>query len=140
MSEANKEVVRAFFHMVWNEGDPETAIARYRDPACISHGLSDRDMSGNEAYRAFLEIARARFKEPNIVIEDMIAEGDRVAFRATLTASYDGKRLTLRGFGFSRIVGGKIVEAYNGWDAQALLSQVSDAPRTLSDVLRYAMK
>ena len=72
--------------------------------------------------------------------EDVIAEGDQVPFRATLTASYDGRRLALRGFGFARIEGGKIVEAYNGWDAQALLSQVTDAPRSLSDVLRYAMK
>jgi predicted ester cyclase len=140
MSEANKEIVRAFFDLTWNKNDPETAIARYRDPKCVSHGLSHADMSSNEAYRSFLEIARARFKEPNIVMEDVIAEGDKVAFRATLTATYNGRRLALCGFGFARIEGGKIVEAYNGWDAQALLSQVTDAPRSLSDVLRYAMK
>lgn len=138
--EKNKEIVRAFFDLVWNQGDSETAIARYRDPACLSHGLTSRDMAGPDSYRSFLELARARFKNTRIVMEDVIAEGDRVAFRATFSASYDGKPITMQGFGFARIAGGKIVEAHNGWDAQALLAQVADAPRTLGDVLRFAMK
>ena len=136
MSDENKRIVRDFFDLCWNQNKPDEAIAQYRDPNCISHGLAAADLRGLAAYRAFLEVARNRFKETRIVVHDTIAEGDKVAFRASLHAKIDGKPVTLHGFGQVRIDQGKIVEAYNGWDTLGLLAQWKGHTASLEEALR----
>ncbi len=71
-----------------------------------------------------------------MVVHDAIAEGDKVAFRATLHAKIDGKPVTMTGFGQVRVVDGKIVEGYNGWDALGLLAQWKGHVGSLEDALR----
>ena len=130
-----KEIVRAFLELLWNERKPDEAIARFRDPNCTSRGLKANAMDTSE-YRAFIVDMHNRMTGTRIVIEDLIEEGDKVAFRATITGEIRGKNVSLDGFGVVTVQNGKIRESYNAWDGFGLIAQLGGKPTSLADVLR----
>jgi len=130
-----KEIVRAFLELVWNDRKPDEAIARFRDPDCSSTGLKANAMDTSE-YRAFIMEMQKRMTSTRIVIEDLIEENDKVAFRATLQGDLGGKQVALSGFGVVTIASGKIRDSHNAWDGLGLLAQLGGKPTSLADVLR----
>jgi hypothetical protein len=121
--------------LVWNARKADEAIARFRDPNCNSWGLKTNAMDTSE-YRAFIMDMHKRMTSTHIVIDELIEEGDKVAFRATLTGEIDGKKVALPGFGIVTIVSGKIRDSHNAWDGLGLLAQLGGKPTSLADVLR----
>jgi len=99
MSEENKEVLRRWFDEVWNNGRADV-IEELFDVNGIAHGLSDdpsNPIRGPRDYRPFYEVFRQAFPNLKIVIEDMIAEGDKVAARCSVRgSSWEELRLKLR--------------------------------------------
>ena len=135
MSEENKALVRRWFEEVWNKGRSEAIEEMFAEDG-IAHGLSDdpaASMKGPRDYRPFYETFRGAF--PNIVvnIEDMVAEGDKVAARCSVTGKHTGDNLgfaaTNTGVDFTgitivRISDGKIVEAWNNFDFMRMNRQL----------------
>jgi predicted ester cyclase len=139
MSDDNKRIVIGLLEGIWNGGDPEEAIGRYRAPDCIAHGLDDAPLRGVEAYRGFLDLVRSVLQGTRFVVDDAIAEGDRVAVRGRLTGkTAAGRSVALRGVAVARIADGKIVEAWNGWDGLDLQGQLGGGPASIAGVLRAA--
>jgi predicted ester cyclase len=75
--------------------------------------------------------------DARIAVEDLIAEGDRVAGRFTLHGTHTGPFLHLAATGHSvrvdiidinRVAGGRIVERWGQTDTLALLEQLNVAP------------
>ena len=135
MSEENKQLVRRWFDEVWNNGRAD-AIEEMFDENGIAHGLGDdpsNPIRGPRNFRPFHTIFREAFPNMNIVIEDMIAEGDKVAARCSVRAKHEGEFLgraatqspvDFSGMTIVRIAGGKIVEAWNNFDFMVLHKQV----------------
>lgn len=135
MSEENKELVRRWFEEVWNKGRAE-AIEEIFDENGIAHGLSDdpaNPIKGPRDYRPFYEAFRQAFPNIAIVIDDMVAEGDKVAARCSVYGQHEGEFLgkaatkapiALTGIAIVRIEKGKIVEAWNNFDFMTLHRQV----------------
>jgi len=135
MSEENKEVVRRWFEEVWNKGRAE-AIEEMFDANGIAHGLSDdaaNPIKGPRDFKPFHTAFREAFPNMMIVIEDMVAEGDRVAARCSVRAKHEGEFLgraatespvDFTGITIVRIDKGKIVEAWNNFDFMTLHRQV----------------
>jgi predicted ester cyclase len=78
-----------------------------------------------ETFRQFAADAHAAFPDMQLTVEDMIAEGDRVAARVIMRATHrgefqgiapTGKRVQVRAMDMFRIVGGKIVEHWGHGD------------------------
>ena len=93
MSEENKELVRRWFEEVWNKGRVE-AIEEMFDANGIAHGLSDdpeNPIKGPRDFRPFHTVFRDAFPNMMIVIEDMVAEGDKVAARCSVRAKHEGE-------------------------------------------------
>lgn len=130
-----KEIVRRFLELVWNERKPDEAIARFRDADCMSRGLKANAMDTSE-YRGFIMDMQKRMTSTNIVIEDLVEENNKVAFRATIKGEIDGKPVSLTGFGIVTIADGKIRDSYNAWDGLGLLGQLGGKPTSIADVLR----
>lgn len=130
-----KEIVRTFLELLWNERKADEAIARFRDPDCTSRGLKANAMDTSE-YRAFIMDMYKRITSTHIAIDDLVEEGDKVAFRATLTGDIDAKKVSLAGFGVVTIENGKIRDSHNAWDGLGLLAQLGGKPTSLADVLR----
>jgi predicted ester cyclase len=135
MSEENKQLVRRWFDEVWNNGRAD-AIEEMFDENGIAHGLGDdpsNPIRGPRDFRPFHTIFREAFPNMNIIVEDMIAEGDKVAARCSVRAKHEGEFLgraatqspvDFSGMTIVRIAGGKIVEAWNNFDFMVLHKQV----------------
>ena len=137
MSEENKEIVRRWFEEVWNKGRAE-AIEEMFDENGIAHGLSTdpaKPIKGPKEYRPFYEVFRQAFPNITIVIEDMIAEGDKVVARCSVRGKHEGDfqgraatqaPVEITGIAIVRIDNGKIVEAWNNFDFMTLHKQVGN--------------
>jgi len=135
MSEENKQLVRRWFAEVWNNGRAD-AIEEMFDENGIAHGLSDdpsQPITGPQEFRPFHTLFRDAFPNMEIVVEDMIAEGDKVAARCSVRAKHEGDFLgkeatqspvEFTGMTIVRIANGKIVEAWNNFDFMTLHKQV----------------
>ena len=135
MSEENKQLVRRWFEEVWNKGRAD-AIEEMFDENGIAHGLSAdpaTPIKGPKEYRPFYEAYRQAFPNIMIVIDDMIAEGDKVVARCSVRGKHEGDFLgcaatqapvEITGIAIVRIDKGKIVEAWNNFDFVTLYKQV----------------
>jgi steroid delta-isomerase-like uncharacterized protein len=134
MSEENKALVRRWFEEVWNKGRAE-AIDEMFDENGIAHGLADdssNPIRGPKNFRPFHTMFREAFPNMNIVIEDMVAEGDKVAARCSVRGKHEGELMgraatqapvDFTGITIVRIDNGKIVEAWNNFDFMTMYKQ-----------------
>lgn len=131
MSEANKELMRRWFEQVWNQRS-EAAIDEMFSSDGKSHGFPDSEstLEGPEDFKAIHRNFCGAFPDLRVKVEDVIAEGDRVAVRwsATMTHLGDhlgfaatGKKARLDGSAFVVIKDGKIVE---GWNEMELVGMI----------------
>jgi len=135
MSEENKRLLYRWFEEVWNKGRAD-AIEEMFDDNGIAHGLSDdpaNPIKGPTEFRPFHTVFREAFPNMEIVVEDMVAEGDKVAARCSVRAKHEGEFLgkaatqspvEFTGIAIVRVANGKIVEAWNNFDFQTLHKQV----------------
>ena len=135
MSEENKELLRRWFDEVWNKGRAE-AIDEMFDENGIAHGLSEdpaNPIKGPSNFRPFHAVFKQAFPNLMIVVEDMVAEGDKVAARCSVRAKHEGEFMGLAatqapveftGIAIVRIENGKIVEAWNNFDFMTMYKQV----------------
>ncbi len=134
-TEANKALVQRWFEEVWNKKRPE-AIDEMLSPDAIVHGLLDdaeNPLKGPAGFKPFHETFRGAFPDVEVVIEDMVAEGDKVAARCSVRAKHSGDNLGIAasnapvdftGIAIARIEDGKIVEAWNNFDFMRMNRQI----------------
>ena len=65
------------------------------------------------AYKNFGAMVLKNIPDFHFSIDDMVAEGDKVAFRMTMTGTDHGKPFVEKETYFARIEGGKVVEYVN---------------------------
>lgn len=132
---ANKALVRRWFEEVWNKGRAD-AIAEMLAPGGIVHGLSDdpaNPLRGPEGFLPFHAKFREAFPAIGVVVEDLVAEGDKVAVRASVRGKHEGRSLgfdatgttaEFDGIAIVRVEDGKIVEAWNNFDFMKMYRQL----------------
>ncbi len=135
MSEENKALVVRWFEEVWNKGRTE-AIAEMLAADGIIHGLSAEagmPLRGPVEFKPFHEAFRGAFPEIQVTVEDLIAEGDKVAVRCSVRGRHTGNHLGIaasnaavefHGIGIVRIADGKIAEAWNNFDFLTMNQQI----------------
>jgi steroid delta-isomerase-like uncharacterized protein len=131
MSEsANKALIQRWFDEVWNQGR-ESAIDELFHPQGKALGFPDPDsiLIGPAGFKTIHRQFQNIFGGIHIEIDDIIAEGDRVAARWTTTAIHSGdglgfpatgKNTTLAGSSFITCRNGQIIEAWNYMDMTKL--------------------
>jgi steroid delta-isomerase-like uncharacterized protein len=135
MLEENKALVRRWFEEVWNKGRAE-AIDEMLATDGIAHGLSTdpgTSMLGPAGFKLVHEQFRGAFPDITVVVEDMIAEGDKVAARCSVRGKHTGDHLGVAatntpvdftGISIVRIKDGKIVEGWNNFDFMRMNQQI----------------
>ena len=133
IEEENKEVIRRWFDMI-NEHDLSMIDEVIGDYIAVE---SRMELKGSEALKQAFTTGFAGFPDLNYRIDDLIAQGDKVAVRYTRTGTHSGeyhgfapnnKWTEVTGAFFYRLAGGKIVEALGYSDRLALLQQMGVSP------------
>jgi predicted ester cyclase len=131
MSAENKALVVRWFEEVWNQRRA-AAIDEMFAAGGVVHGLGP-DMHGADGFKVFHATFLEAFPNLRVKIDDMIAEGDQVAYRLTADVVHGGGSLgfaatnrsaRFTGMGIARIQDGKIVEGWNLLDQLGMLTQL----------------
>jgi steroid delta-isomerase-like uncharacterized protein len=135
MADDRVTLVHEWFEQVWNRGDV-AAIDRLLAPDSVVHGLKDADgneVQGKQGFVPFFHRFRDAFPDMQIVVEDAIVEGDKIACRCTVRGTHRGHTLgfaaTLKpveftGMCFIRVRNGQIVEGWNNFDFATMTAQL----------------
>jgi predicted SnoaL-like aldol condensation-catalyzing enzyme len=107
--ERNKEVVRAFYELAFNEKQPEEAVSRYVGSRYTQHNPMAPD--GPQAFIDFVRWSTGESPELNVDIKRMIAEGDLVVTHSLMTTSPSDRGTAA--VDIFRLEDGKLVEH---WD------------------------
>ena len=121
MSEENKELVRRSIEAINDEGP--AAIDRFFAAEWIGWDSRDGSKSSREDLKKEMAVVLSGFPDVRVDIEDLIAEGDKVASRITESGTHTkasetyghvptGKRITFTTVGIDRVANGKIVESW----------------------------
>jgi steroid delta-isomerase-like uncharacterized protein len=125
MTEENKAIARRVYEIV-STGDFGRAT-EIVDPDAPDNELLPGDPPAKliEAFEQTFSEVREGFPDLSVAIEDVMAEGDRVAARVTMRGTHrgefqgiapTGKRVEVRAIDMFRISGGKIVEHWGHAD------------------------
>jgi steroid delta-isomerase-like uncharacterized protein len=134
-TEDNKALVRRFNAEVWNQHNVAAAdglLASTYIAHFPGHPPLDR-----EGQKQFIAAYFAAFPDVHATLEDLIADGDKVAFRWTARGRHQGvfqgipptgKQVTLSGISIFRLAEGKLVEQWAEFDALGMLQQFGVVP------------
>lgn len=136
-TESNKEIVRLQAKAV-NERDLNL-LAQTTATDLLRHcqATPDIQVDSLEDFEEFLKSDWLAFPDSVITIQQMVAEGDRVALQATYSGTQtgpmgpfpaSGKPVSLEFIAIFRIAGDKIAEIWVTWDNIAVLSQLGYFP------------
>jgi predicted ester cyclase len=132
--DAQKASIQRLYDMVWNQGHLTAADELFADEY-VAPGASAP--TGPEGEKRHVAMLRAAFPDLRLAVEEMAAEGDRVAVRWTMTATDrggfmgrapTGRRVNLWGVHFFRFAGDRIAACWTGVDMLGLLIQLGVVP------------
>jgi len=126
-----RRVIAAF-----NSGDIEAVTGMFTDDLRYTLGnypvVSDRDQLAT-----FLREVRRSFPDFTFTIEELVAEGDSVAFRFVATGTHKGilqgipptnKQFQINGLAIARVIDGKVSELWEALDQLGQLQQLGLIP------------
>jgi steroid delta-isomerase-like uncharacterized protein len=133
--EENKALIRRWFEEVWNKGRAD-AIAEIMAEDAVAHGLSEdaaRPLLGPQGFLPFHAQFREAFPNIEVIVEDTIAEGDKVVARCSVRGKHVGDSLGFKSTGTQvefdgitivKVKNGKFVEAWNNFDFMKMYRQL----------------
>ncbi len=134
-AEDNKVIVRRFFELGPSSGNMAVANALL-SPNFILHTPLP-SASGIQGINDVVTACRAAFEHLSVTVEDMVAEGDRVAVRFTARGIHKGqfldlpptgKPITMTGIEIFRFENGKIAELWGEANLLGLMQQLDIFP------------
>ena len=139
MMEQNKTSFKRLYEEVFNQGNFDVAdeliganvIEHQQQPGVAP------DAAGPELVKQIARFFRSAFPDLNIAVEDLIAEGDRVAARVTITGTHEGelmgipptgKRVEVSSMDIIRFEDGKAAEHWGETDIMSMMQQLGVVP------------
>ena len=138
VQEANKAGIRRAVAEMLNPGD-FSRISEFMHDDVVLHALiGDEEVRGHDAFIAFYQRLRAGFPDLEVTLEEMVAEGDRVACRLTMRGTHlgefngfppTGRRFEVAEFIHERWEDGRARELWALPDLTGLLQQLGVVPK-----------
>jgi len=134
IEEENKDIHRRVYEEIWNKGNL-SVVDEIFDDNYIYHLLPQR--RGPEWYKEMYHDFAGAFSDFHCKIEDMIAEGDRVMVRTTITGTHKreflgiaptDKPISVTEIAVVRVKDGKIVEEWGSPDLFSIMRQLGAIP------------
>ena len=132
--EQNKELAKRWLLEFWN-GDMSLAHELHA-PNYFRHD-SPFPIENPDAYVQWIQTLSAGVPDMTFTLQDMVAEGDRVVIRWTVTGTHQGelwgvpatgKTINSRGTDWLVFKEGKIIESWGFFDALGILQQIGAVP------------
>ena len=131
-AEESKAIMRRFWD-VWEQGNVDL-LDELLAPEYINHTLAAPDLPpGPDGVKEVVSMFRSAMPDLRVVIEDMIAEGDKVVTRYALEGTHrgelfgvlpTGKHLSIKSMTVERLSEGKIVEHWRVTDELDMMRQL----------------
>jgi steroid delta-isomerase-like uncharacterized protein len=134
-TEDNKAVARRAFDVI-NTGNLDV-VDELIAPEYLYSAPGTPEVRGPEGWKQLISMYRAAFPDLHMTVDDVLAEGDKVAVRWSATGTHrgelmgippTGKRVTVTGMIMSRCAGGKFVEEHEIFDSLGMLQQLGAVP------------
>jgi steroid delta-isomerase-like uncharacterized protein len=131
----NKSIVRRFVDEIFVQGRPETVDELLADDF-VAHTWPSTGHPKDDLKAAIGRVSKS-LADPRFTIDDMIAEGDRVAVRLTTSARQvgefmgippSGKRYEIEEIHVFRLGDGKVVEHWHQFDQMGMMKQLGAMP------------
>jgi predicted ester cyclase len=132
--EENKALIRRVYEL-FNRRELD-AIPELSTPGYVEH-YTGSDVPGEQVMK-FTSAFFAAFPDVNFTIEDMVAEGDKVAVRVNWKGTHKGvfmgiaptgNKINITNTGIFRITGGKGAECWATMDMFNLMQQIGAIPK-----------
>ena len=134
-TEDNKGLVRRFYEDIFNQRN----LALVDELCTTNHVFHNppTTLNGREEFKQLVSLYLTAFPDARFIVEDEIAEGDRVASRYTFRGTHKGdlmgiaptgKQVTVTGIIINRIANGKSEEGWLNFDALGMLQQLGVIP------------
>jgi predicted ester cyclase len=133
----NAAIYRRWFDEGCSQGHVDLADDLY-SPGYVTHSLGPQFPPTKEGLKDFVHALRTGIPDLVCPVEDVIAEGDRVAGRLRLVGTHTGSLMGIQATGKPLDVGvmviarfdqaGKWVEDWASWDQLGMLQQVGVVP------------
>ena len=129
----NKALIRRYFS-AYDTGDQE-AVLRFVDANHVYHPPGGGEPLDFAARKSDDAVFFRAFSRVHTIIEDQIAEGDKVASRVTMEADHTGeyqkipptgKRIKITFIDIARVASGRIVEEWTEFDMMSILQQLKE--------------
>ena len=136
MSVDNKAIARRFVDDFYNAGNLDL-LHELCAPNYAVHDPAAPQGTDLETWKEVVRHYQLGLPDIHMVIEDLLAEDDKVAVRWTARATHTGelmgipptgKQATIAGMTIHRIADGKIVETWWNWDALGTMQQLGLLP------------
>ncbi len=130
--EENKAVVRRFFEELLSTDDL-AVVDELLSPGFRFYFAGSPEPMNLERYKEFLVARRAAFPDRRFIVEDMIAEGEKVSARFTMRGTHkgefrgiapSGKEVTMTGIDMIHLAEGKMVEDRVEVDQLGMMQQL----------------
>lgn len=132
----NKAIVRQFWG-VWEEGNIGL-VDELLAPDYTNHTPATPDQpTGPEGVKGVVAMFRSAMPDLKVIVEDMIAEGEKVAVRYTLEGTHEGElfgvpptgqRLSIKSISVERVLDGKIIEHWRVTESLDMMQQLGVIP------------
>jgi predicted ester cyclase len=132
LSELNKSVARRYYE-AYSTGDID-AVMEFIDPHYVLHpGGGGEPMNSDERKRDEMVFFTA-FSNIQAIVEDQVAEGDKVVSRITMYCTHTGeyrgipatgRRIAIPYIDITLVKAGKIIEEWVEYDTMNILQQIN---------------
>jgi steroid delta-isomerase-like uncharacterized protein len=129
-------LVRQFVEEGHNQGNLKALEQVFAEDA-IDHGALPSQAPGREGILQRVAALRAAFPDEHAVVDDMVVQGDRIAFRWTITGTHrgpfqgvapTGRQIAFTGINIERVRDGRIQEHWSSADLLGLMRQIGGLP------------
>jgi serine phosphatase RsbU (regulator of sigma subunit)/predicted ester cyclase len=136
-AEENEALVRRYFEEAWVKRNL-AAVDEFMVPDYVEHQIPDGRLTSRHSLKQLLAMYYKAFPDMKCVLHDILAQGDRVTYRWSVSATHlgdwlgippTGNHMKATGITIYRITGGKALE---GWSSVAI-SRSEEEQRWLSE-------
>lgn len=136
-AENNRALAQRFYDEVVNEGNLDLIDELVAEDFVDHEGFPGIPNTGPEAVRAVFSMFLAAFPDLQMTVDDMIAEGDKIVARVTMSGTHRGDLMgippTNKGFkvqaiDIAEIHDGKLTAHWGVTDQVAMMEQLGLAP------------